>query len=89
MPKETYIEFCVSGVIGTREHIKRLLEVKGMSPIVINEIIEKIERIIELSGKLGRQVQREKDLKELSEMKEELRKYEIEKVQTRCTLDVG
>lgn len=83
MPKESYIEFCVSGVIGTREHIKRILEIKGTPQTTINEIAEKIEVIIELSGKLGRQLQREKDLKELSEMKAELRKYK-----TRCLFDV-
>lgn len=74
MPKESYIDFCISGVIGTREHIKRTLEIKGVSPRIISEIADKIEIIIELSGKLGRQIQREKDIKELSEMKEELKK---------------
>lgn len=68
MPKESYIDFCISGVIGTREHIKRTLEIKGLSPRIISEIADKIEVIIELSGKLGRQIQREKDIEELKKM---------------------
>ncbi len=66
------INFCVSGIIGTRNYIKELLLIKGMSPIKVDEIIDKIEVIIGLSGQLGKILQREKDMEELRNMQLEL-----------------
>ncbi len=66
------INFCVSGIIGTRNYIKELLLIKGMSPIKVDEIIDKIEIIIGLSGELGKIIQREKDMDELRNMQLEL-----------------
>lgn len=66
------INFCVSGIIGIRNDIKRLLLTKGMSPINVDKIIDKIEIIIGLSGELGKILQREKDMDELRKMQLEL-----------------
>lgn len=75
MKDATYMEFLMDSIVGTRDHIKRLCKTKGLSPIVVDQLTDKIELIIELSGKLGRLVQREKDLQELKQMKAELRVY--------------
>lgn len=66
------MNFCVSGIIGIRNDIKRLLLTKGMSPINVDKIIDKIEIIIGLSGELGKILQREKDMDELRKMQLEL-----------------
>lgn len=73
--EEDYMSFLVSGVIGVRDDIERLLLTKGMSPIKVDEIINKVEIIIALSGELGRTLQRDKDLEELGQIKAELRMY--------------
>lgn len=64
--------------MGTKEYVKRILKVKGTPQKVIDEIADKIEVIIALSGKLGRELQREKDLKELKELHLELCKLKRE-----------
>ena len=68
----SYKAFLVDGVIGTRDHIERILSVKGLSPSTLNDVINKIEVIIALSGSLGKLLQRENDLVELNELKLEL-----------------
>ena len=80
MKDATYMEFLNDSIIGTRNHIKRLCRTKGLSPIVVDELADKIELIIELSDKLGRLVQREQDLQELRQMKAELRVYRSGKI---------
>lgn len=65
----SYKAFLVDGVIGTRDHIERILSVKGLSPSTLNDVINKIEVIIALSGSLGKLLQREKDLVELNNLK--------------------
>lgn len=62
-------------VQGTQGYIKRILKIRGCSDATIQEVMNKIEAIIEHSGKLGRLIQRDKDLKELHEMKMELIEY--------------
>ncbi len=54
---EQYIDI----VIGNQGHIRRILKIRGCSDATINDVMEKIESIIEHSGKLGRVIQREKD----------------------------
>jgi hypothetical protein len=54
-------------VQGTKGYIKRILKVRGCSDATINEVMEKIEAIIEHSGKLGRAIQRDKDEKYIKE----------------------
>lgn len=75
---DTYMNFLIDGVIGTRDHLERMLLTKGFSTPLTKEFIDKVEIIIALSGKLGRLVQREKDLKELHDMKMELVTYKRE-----------
>ena len=72
---ENEMSFLVSSVIGTRDDVERLLIAKGFTQVTVAKIINKIEIIIALSGELGKILQREKDLQELSEFKAELRKY--------------
>ncbi len=48
-------------VQGNQGYIKRILKLRGCSDVTIADVMEKIEKIIEHSGKLGRLVQREKD----------------------------
>lgn len=61
-------------VQGNKGYIKRILTVRGCSPTTVNDIMEKIESIIEHSGKLGRVIQREKDDKYIEEAKKEVLK---------------
>lgn len=68
MPKESYMDFLIDSIIGTRDYLKRMYKVKGLPPHVANDFEEKVEKIIEMSGKLGKLVQREHDLKELKEL---------------------
>ena len=75
MSNDTYMNFLIDSIIGTRDHLKRMCEVKGAPLSLKKELDEKIEVIIELSGKLGRTFQRDKDMQELREMKIELHKY--------------
>lgn len=72
MKDESYMDFLVSGVIGTRDDVERLLLTKGLSEPTVKKIINKIEIIIALSGNLGKQLQREKDMVELRNMQLEL-----------------
>lgn len=67
--------FLVDSIIGTRDHIKRLLTVKGVSEIVAEEIIDKVEIIIALSGKLGSMLQQEKSNVEIMQLKKDLREF--------------
>ena len=67
--------FLVDSIIGTRDHIKRLLTVKGVSEIVAEEIIDKVEIIIALSGKLGSMLQQEKNNVEIMQLKKDLREF--------------
>lgn len=78
MKDESYMDFLIDGVIGTRDYLERMLTTKGFSSVSTKEFIDKIEVIIALSGKLGRLVQREKDLQELHKMKMELITYKRE-----------
>jgi hypothetical protein len=48
-------------VQGNQGYIKRILKLRGCNDATINDVMEKIEKIIEHSGKLGRVIQREKD----------------------------
>ena len=48
-------------VQGNQGYIKRILKIRGCSDATIAEVMEKIESIIEHSGKLGRVIQRDKD----------------------------
>ena len=48
-------------VNGNKAYIQRLLSIRGCSDSTIYNVMEKIETIIEHSGKLGRVIQREKD----------------------------
>ena len=66
------INFCVDGIIGTRDHVERILLTKGLSKPTVSKIIDKIEIIIGLSGELGKIIQREKDMDELRNMHLEL-----------------
>jgi hypothetical protein len=54
-------------VEGNQGYIKRILKVRGCSDATILEVMEKIEVIIEHSGKLGRVFQRDKDAKYIKE----------------------
>lgn len=67
--------FLVDSIVGTRDHIKRLLLVKGVSEIVTEEIIDKVEIIIALSGKLGSMLQQEKNNIEIMHLKKDLREF--------------
>ena len=62
----------VDGIVGTRNSIQDLLTTKGFSEITTNQIIQKIEVLIGLSGQLGRMLQRDKDFIELRKMHIEL-----------------
>lgn len=66
------INFCVDGIIGTRDYVERILLTKGLSKPTVSKIIDKIEIIIGLSGELGKIIQREKDMDELRNMQLEL-----------------
>ena len=59
-------------VQGNKGYIKRILTVRGCSQATIDDVMEKIESIIEHSGKLGRVVQREKDNRYIEEAKKEV-----------------
>lgn len=48
-------------VQGNQGYIKRILKLRGCNDATIDDVMEKIESIIEHSGKLGRVIQREKD----------------------------
>lgn len=63
-------------VIGNKAYIERILDVRGFSPATIDDVMEKIESIIEHSGKLGRVIQREKDDRYIKEAKEEVNKMQ-------------
>ena len=67
--------FLFDSIVGTRDHIKRLLLVKGVSEIVTEEIIDKVEIIIALSGKLGGMLQQEKSNVEIMQLKKDLREF--------------
>lgn len=54
-------------VEGNQGYIKRILKVRGCNDATINDVMEKIEAIIEHSGKLGRAFQRDKDAKYIKE----------------------
>lgn len=54
-------------VNGNQRHIKRILKLRGCSDETIQEVMEKIDTIIEHSGKLGRVFQRDKDAKYIKE----------------------
>lgn len=69
---EPHMNFLIDSVIGTRDHVERMLLTKGLSQPTVAEIINKIEIIIALSGNLGKLVQREKDMAELRNMRIEL-----------------
>jgi hypothetical protein len=66
------MSFLLNSVIGTRDHVERLLLTKGLSEPTVAEIIRKIEIIIGLSGQLGKLVQRDKDMEELRSMQLEI-----------------
>lgn len=51
----------IGAVQGNQGYIKRILKIRGCSDATIADIMEKIEAIIEHSGKLGRAIQRDKD----------------------------
>ena len=67
--KKSEIGLLVDGVVGTREHLRRMLLTKGLSPVTVDDFIDKVEVIIEMSGKFGKMIQRDKDLEELNQMR--------------------
>lgn len=67
--KQSEMNFLIDGVVGTRDHIKRMLLTKGMSELSVDELMDKVEIIIGLSGQLGKLVQRDKDMDELRKMR--------------------
>ena len=56
-------------VMGNKGYIKRTLKLKGCSQKTIEDVMEKIEAIIEHSGMLGKVIQREADSKYIQELK--------------------
>ena len=56
-------------VNGNIRHIERILEFKGFSQATIDDIMEKIESIIEHSGWLGRIIQKDLDYKYIEKLK--------------------
>ena len=67
--KKSEIGLLVDGVVGTREHLRRMLLTIGLSPVTVDDFIDKVEVIIEMSGKFGKMIQRDKDLEELNQMR--------------------
>lgn len=59
-------------VQGNQGHIKRILKLRGCSDATIQEVMEKIESIIEHSGKLGRVIQRDKDARHIKEVNKKM-----------------
>ena len=59
-------------VQGNKGYIKRILSVRGCSQATIDDVMQKIESIIEHSGKLGRVIQRDKDNRYIEEAKREV-----------------
>ena len=56
-------------VNGNKAYIKRILKIRGCCQNTIDEVMEKIEPIIEHSGKLGRVIQKEADSAYIYELK--------------------
>ena len=56
-------------VNGNKGYIKRILSIRGCSQNTIDDVMEKIESIIEHSGKLGRVFQKDLDYKYIQETK--------------------
>ena len=63
--EEPYMEYLINSIMGNRNDLERLLLTKGLSPVTVEELMAKVEIIIEFSGKLGRLIQREADIKDL------------------------
>ena len=59
-------------VIGTRDKIQEMLLMKGLSDPTVNQIIEKIEVIIAMSGALARLLEKEKINPEIMRYKSEI-----------------
>ena len=59
-------------VQGNQGHIKRILKLRGCNDATINDVMEKIEKIIEHSGKLGRVIQRDKDARHIKEVNKKM-----------------
>lgn len=71
-----FIEY-IDIVQGTQGYIRRILKVRGCSDATIADVMQKIEAIIEHSGKLGRAIQLKKDSEYLRETKLELERYRM------------
>ena len=55
-------------VQGNQGYIKRILKLRGCNDATISDVMEKVEKIIEHSGKLGRVIQRDKDARYIKEV---------------------
>ena len=86
---DSVIKELTEALEGSKNHIRRLLEVKGISTITINEIMRHIENMIAYSGNIGKVYEGSKSYKallalnakideqgkEISKLRTELKKY--------------